>query len=88
MGLSCAVGSFAVSTTVGSQADTGVGFAPKVVLFFTVGEQMADGISATRSGLEHGLWHLRIRIVGARALEASVNPTSIPPGASRTTSSH
>jgi hypothetical protein len=39
----------------GSQAVTGVGFAPKIVLFFTVGEQMADSTSATRSGWSMGV---------------------------------
>ena len=43
MSLSASVGSFAVNTSTGNQAVTGVGFQPSMVLFFTPVAHTADG---------------------------------------------
>ena len=45
MALSVKSGTFAINTSTGNQAISGLGFQPKIVLFFPAGENTAAGIS-------------------------------------------
>ncbi len=72
MALDVRTGTFQMNTTTGNQAVTGVGFQPKIVLFFPAGENTASGITNDlRAGFGVGISSSARRSIDTNSQTAS-----------------
>lgn len=78
MALSAKAGNFAINTSTGNQAITGLGFTPKLILFFPAGENTAAGIiNNERMGFGVGISSADRRALATNSQNGQISGTPV-----------